>query len=85
MAAGVELDVIREPDDGYWSNIWGKKPFFATKWSGRVNEDAMLSLAYSRESIGGWNETGWDNEAFNAALLAARGEKDEAKRRELYW
>lgn len=85
MAAGIELDVVREPDDGYWSNIWGKKPFFATKWSGRVNEDAMLSLAYSRESLGGWNETNWDNEAFNTILNAARGEKDEAKRRELYW
>ncbi|MBT0781472.1 ABC transporter substrate-binding protein [Paracoccus sp. pheM1] len=83
--AGITIDVKREPDDGYWSNIWGKRPMFATKWSGRVNEDMMLTLAYARESIGSWNETGWDNEAFNKALLAARGEKDEAKRRQLYW
>lgn len=33
----------------------------------------------------GWNETSWDNAAFNTALVAARGEKDEAKRKELYW
>ena len=45
----------------------------------------MLTLAYSRESIGGWNETSWDNEAFNKALVAARGEKDAAKRKQLYW
>lgn len=83
--AGITIDVKREPDDGYWSNIWGKRPMFATKWSGRVNEDVMLTLAYARESIGGWNETSWDNDAFNKALVAARGEKDEAKRRQLYW
>ncbi|WP_323011036.1 ABC transporter substrate-binding protein [Paracoccus sp. (in: a-proteobacteria)] len=83
--AGITIDVRREPDDGYWSNIWGKRPMFATKWSGRVNEDLMLSLAYSRESIGSWNETGWDNDEFNAKLVAARGEKDEAKRKQLYW
>lgn len=83
--AGITIDVKREPDDGYWSNIWGKRPMFATKWSGRVSEDVMLTLAYSRESIGGWNETSWDNEAFNKALVAARGEKDAAKRKQLYW
>lgn len=83
--AGLNIEVTREPEDGYWSNIWGKRPFFASRWSGRVNEDAMLSLAYSRQSIGTWNETAWDNEAFNLALVAARGEKDETRRRELYW
>lgn len=84
-AAGINIEVKREPEDGYWSNIWGKKPMFATRWSGRATEDLMLSLAYSRESIGTWNETSWDNEAFNLALVAARGEKDDAKRKELYW
>lgn len=83
--AGIVIDVKREPEDGYWSNIWGKRPMFATKWSGRPNEDVMLTLAYSRESIGTWNETSWDNEAFNKALVAARGERDDAKRKELYW
>lgn len=84
-AAGITIDVQREPDDGYWSNIWGKRPMFATKWSGRVSEDVMLSLAYSRESIGSWNETSWDNAAFNTALQAARGERDDEKRKQLYW
>ncbi|MEY8800334.1 ABC transporter substrate-binding protein [Leisingera sp. XS_AS12] len=81
--AGIKINVTREPDDGYWSNVWGKKPFFASRWSGRPNEDLMLTLAYSREST--WNATQWDNDAFNKALLAARGETDETKRKELYW
>ena len=83
-AAGINITVAREPEDGYWSNVWGKKPFFASRWSGRANEDLMLSLAYSRKAIGGYNETSWDNDAFNTALDAARGEKDDARRRELY-
>ncbi|MDO5603663.1 MAG: ABC transporter substrate-binding protein [Paracoccus sp. (in: a-proteobacteria)] len=83
--AGITIEVRREPDDGYWSNIWGKRPMFATRWSGRVSEDAMLTLAYSRQSVGSWNETSWDNEAFNNALVAARSEADDDKRRELYW
>ncbi|MBK6467817.1 MAG: ABC transporter substrate-binding protein [Rhodobacter sp.] len=83
--AGITIEVKREPEDGYWSNIWGKKPMFATRWSGRATEDLMLSLAYSKESIGDWNESSWDNAAFNTALVAARGEKDEAKRKALYW
>ena len=84
-AAGIKITVSREPEDGYWSNIWAKRPFFATRWSGRANEDLMLSLAYSHEAIaGGYNETSWDNDAFNAALVAARSEKDDAKRRALY-
>lgn len=84
-AAGINISVSREPEDGYWSNIWGKRPFFATRWSGRANEDLMLSLVYSKGAIAsGYNETGWDNAAFNAALVAARSEKDDAKRRALY-
>ena len=83
--AGIVIDIKREPDDGYWSNIWGKRPMFATKWSGRVNEDVMLTMAYAREAIGGWNETSWDNDAFNKALVAARGEQDDTKRKALYW
>ena len=25
--AGIDLNVIREPDDGYWDNVWMKKPW----------------------------------------------------------
>lgn len=84
-AAGIAIRVEREPEDGYWSKVWGKKPFFASRWSGRPNEDLMLTQAYSRESLGSWNATDWDNDEFNTKLLAARGEKDDDLRRELLW
>ena len=83
-AAGITINVSREPEDGYWTNVWGKKPFFASRWSGRANEDLMLSLAFSKEALGGYNATNWDNDAFNKALNAARSEKDDSKRRVLY-
>ncbi len=25
-AAGIEINVIREPNDSYWDNVWLKKP-----------------------------------------------------------
>lgn len=82
--AGITIKAAREPEDGYWTNIWGQTPFFAERWSGRANEDLMLTLAFSHESLGGYNATNWDNDAFNKALIAARSEKDDARRRELY-
>jgi len=81
-AAGINLEVVREPADGYWSNVWLKKPFMASYWGGRPTEDWMFSQVYS--SGADWNETFWDHERFNELLVAARGELDAAKRREQY-
>ena len=81
-AAGINLEVVREPADGYWSNVWLKDPFMASYWGGRPTEDWMFSQVYS--SGADWNETFWDHERFNELLVAARGELDAAKRREQY-
>ncbi len=82
-AAGINLDVARVPNDGYWSDVWMQHPFSAVYWSGRVVEDAMFTTAYS--SGAAWNDTFWDNARFNELLVAARAELDEAKRREMYF
>ncbi|MGB8622251.1 MAG: ABC transporter substrate-binding protein [Paracoccaceae bacterium] len=81
-AAGINVTVKREPSDGYWSNVWMKKPFVASYWGGRPTEDWMFSTAYA--SGAPWNESHWENEHFNDLLVAARSELDEAKRREMY-
>ena len=81
-AAGISLEVVREPDDGYWSNVWLKKPWCASYWGGRPTEDWMFSQVYAAGAD--WNETHWDNERFNQLLVEARSELDPAKRRELY-
>ena len=41
-AAGITVDVVREPNDGYWSNVWMKKPWSAVYWGGRPTEDWMF-------------------------------------------
>ena len=80
--AGINLNVVREPDDGYWSNVWLKKPWCACYWSGRATEDWMFSTAY--EDGVPWNDTGWSNERFQSLLIEARAELDTAKRGEMY-
>lgn len=81
-AAGITLNVVREPDDGYWSNVWMVKPFGATYWGSRPTEDWMFTTTYARGAE--WNETFWDHARFNELLVAARVELDEAKRAEMY-
>ena len=80
--AGIEVNITREPNDGYWTNVWLKKPFCMAYWAGRPTEDWMFSQVYAKGVA--WNDTHWDNERFNALLLQARVELDEAKRREMY-
>ncbi|MEL6794395.1 MAG: ABC transporter substrate-binding protein, partial [Pseudomonadota bacterium] len=81
-AAGVNINVVKEPADGYWSNVWLKKPWCACYWSGRATEDWMFSTAY--ETGVPWNDTFWENARFQELLLAARPELDTNKRREMY-
>jgi peptide/nickel transport system substrate-binding protein len=81
-AAGIEINVIREPDDSYWNDVWLKKPWVASYWNGRPTCDWMFSTAYAAEAA--WNDTHWKNPRFNELLLTARAETDDKKRGEMY-
>ncbi|KAA3631701.1 MAG: peptide ABC transporter substrate-binding protein [Proteobacteria bacterium] len=81
--AGIEVNVVREPDDGYWSNVWMKKPFCMCYWGGRPTEDWMFTTAYAESAS--WNDTYWKHDRFNELLLSARAELDENKRRQSYY
>lgn len=81
--AGINLEVNKVPNDGYWSNIWLKHPWSASYWSGRATEDWMFTSAYA--AGGSWNETRWAHPRFNELLKAARGELDQNKARDMYW
>src|SRR5262249_5582882 len=39
--AGIDVNVVREPNDGYWSRVWTPKPFVMCFWAGRPTEDWM--------------------------------------------
>jgi len=81
--AGIEINVVREPNDGYWSNVWMKKGFCAVYSKGRLTEDWMFSIAYADGAA--WNDSFWKHEKFNQLLVAARAELDAAKRRQVYF
>ncbi|ASJ74236.1 ABC transporter substrate-binding protein [Granulosicoccus antarcticus] len=80
--AGITLDVKREPNDGYWSEVWNKQPFCTSYWGGRPTQDQMYSTAYL--SSADWNDTRFFNDDFDKMLLTARGELDDAKRKQIY-
>ncbi|MDH3387857.1 MAG: ABC transporter substrate-binding protein [Gammaproteobacteria bacterium] len=85
--AGLSVNVVREPKDGYWSNVWNKKAWCACYWGGRPTPDWMFTAAYVADS--NWNDTDWRTgpkaDRFNKLVVAARSELDTSKRREMYF
>ncbi len=84
--AGLNVEVVQEPKDGYWSNVWNKKPWSACYWGGRPTCDWMFSAAYTSDTE--WNDTAWKSgeaaDKFNDLVKAARAELDSGKRAEMY-
>ena len=80
--SGIDLNIKREPADGYWDNVWMKAPFCMSYRGGRPTADLALSVAYA--STASQNDTHWKNANFDAKLLEARGMLDQAKRKEIY-
>ena len=80
--AGITIDVVREPNDGYWSSVWLKKPFCMSGWGQRPTPDIIFSLGFADGAD--WNETHFKDKKFNQLLVAARGELDNKKRAEMY-
>lgn len=81
-AAGIDINVVRVPNDGYWSEVWLTEPWCIVAWGARPTPDVMYSLAYKDDAA--WNETRWKNPEFNRLLLQAKAELDDSKRAEIY-
>ena len=81
-AAGIALNIVREPNDGYWDNVWLKKPWVASYWGGRPTCDWFFTVVYAKGAA--WNETKWANPRFNELLVAARSQTDDKKRAPMY-
>ena len=81
--AGIKIDVIRESNDGYWSNVWFSKPFVVASYGQRATPDMMFSTFF-REGAP-WNTTKWHNDKFQELLLKAKSELDEKKRADMYF
>jgi len=80
--AGIDLQVKRTPNDGYWSEVWLKAPFCGAYWSGKPTADLMLTNVYS--STTPWNDTAWKRPDFDDLLIKARGELNTERRKQMY-
>ncbi len=80
--SGITINLVREPNDGYWDNVWMQKPFVASYWGGRAVEDHMFTTGYAAGAA--WNDSFWEHDRFNELLVKARSEVDEDLRREMY-
>ena len=80
---GVNVEVRREPADGYWSNVWMTEPWTASYYNGRPTADWMLSSQYSSASE--WDATYFKRADFDDLLNRARIEPNQDTRRELYF
>jgi peptide/nickel transport system substrate-binding protein len=75
--AGIRLNINVMPASKYWE-IWDKTLFGATDWTHRPLGTMVLSLGY-RTGVP-WNETGYSNPEFDAALDDAEATLDVAAR-----
>ena len=80
--AGINITPIREANDGYWADVWLKKPWTFVKWGARPTPDNMFTVAYKDDAP--WNESHWQNARFNELLLLAKAELNETLRAEMY-
>jgi len=77
--AGINLEIIVMPEDGYWSDGWMVKPFVTVWWGGRPPYEAF-NVVY--RSGGSWNEASYANDKVDALLNEAKatGSLEEQKR-----
>ena len=79
---GLDLQIKKVPNDGYWGAVWMKTPLNVVSWNMRPTANVMLNIAFAPDAP--WNDTLWKDERMGKWLVEARAAKDPAKRHELY-
>lgn len=80
-AAGINVNLDIVPSDSYWTDIWLTEAFYPSAWRERP-ADLILNLLW--RSTADWNESYYQNPAYDQLLDEARQELDFEKRRVLY-
>ncbi|WP_277966261.1 ABC transporter substrate-binding protein [Pantoea trifolii] len=81
-STGLNIKVRRVPYDGYWSTHWTKDPVGYGSINPRPTLDMLFSQFYLSNASN--NESGWKNEQFDQLVVAARGEREQTKRKQMY-
>jgi peptide/nickel transport system substrate-binding protein len=79
--AGIDVEIIQNPADGYWNDVWMQVPFCTSSWGERPADQVLNEVFRAGAS---WNESFWEDETYGETLDAARRELDFEKRRALY-
>ncbi|MFT5220366.1 MAG: peptide/nickel transport system substrate-binding protein [Gammaproteobacteria bacterium] len=79
--AGIRVNIVQVPTDGYWKEAWMKKDVAATRWNERPADQALHEIYLSTAK---WNESYFKDASFDELLASARRELDFNKRKALY-
>ncbi len=80
--AGFNINVQTMPHATYLDQVWKKGSFYIGFYNMQPTADAIFALLYTSNAA--WNETRWNNAAFDKLVGEARTTVDEARRRQLY-
>lgn len=80
-AAGIRVNIVQVPSDGFWSDVWMQKDVVTTRWNERPADQALNEIYVSSAK---WNESYYKDANFDALLSKARQELDFEARRALY-
>jgi len=79
--AGIRVNIVQVPTDGYWKEVWMKKEVAATRWNERPADQVLHEVYLSTAK---WNESYFKDMAFDEILASARRQLDFNKRKALY-
>ena len=80
--AGFRIAVATMPHATYLEQVWKKGAFYVGFYNMQATADAIFSLLYVSNAA--WNETRWNDAAFDRLVGEARSTTDAGKRRQLY-
>lgn len=80
--AGITINVTTMPHATYLDQVWTKGAFYVGFYNMQPTPDGILKLLFTSDAA--WNETRWNNTAFDELVANARATIEPAARTELY-
>ena len=80
-AAGIRAKIVQVPSDGYFNEIWMKRPVSMTRWNQRPADSALNEIYRTGAT---WNESFFKDAKFDAMVDDARRELNFDKRKAKY-
>ncbi len=82
LPAGFDINVETMPHDTYLANVWRKGKFYMAYWGMQPTEDATFNLLLTSNAA--YEDSGWNNAAFDALVARGRCTTVESERADAY-